>query len=164
MRSAKEWYRVLLEDQLLISQLTENTPAMLLPISVETLSPENEWPAIWRLARINGLGSQLTSFLFKLLHGLLPTQDRVHRLGVDAGDQPGLCQHCHEEAEDPLPSTCSLLLSHDPSGWTGTVRVCPEHCPNLPNLRTLATICLLVTVGCTSGRPDPIRSVCACTG
>ena len=34
------------------------------------------------MVRFKGLGSDLTSFLFKLIHGLLPTQDRVARLGL----------------------------------------------------------------------------------
>ena len=155
--STKEWYRVLLEDQFLMSQPTENTPAILLPIRVETLFPENDWPEIWRLARINGLGSQLTSFLFKLLHGLLPTQDRVHRLGVDAGDQAGLCQHCHDEVEDPIHALFSCHLSQ--VAGLGLLGYAQNTVPNLSpeaaikldlgaalsDKEELATICLLAT-------------------
>ena len=39
----------------------------------------------WRLVRIRGLGSDLTGFMFKLVHCLLPTQDRVSRLGGTDG-------------------------------------------------------------------------------
>ena len=155
--STKDWYRVLLEDQLLMSQPTENTPAMLLPTRAETLSPENDWPKIWRLARMNGLASQLTSFLFKLLHGLLPTQDRVHRLGVDVGDQPGLCQHCHAEVEDPLHALFSCHLSQVAGlgllGYAQTTvpNLSPEAALKLDlgaalsDKEELATICLLAT-------------------
>ena len=94
-----------------MSQSTKNSPANLLPIRVETLTPEYDWPEIWRIARIKGLVSHFTSFLFKLLHGLNPIQDRVHRLGVAAGDQPGLCQLCHVDVEDPLHAHFSCHLS-----------------------------------------------------
>jgi hypothetical protein len=41
--STKEWYRVLLEDNVLMSQPTEDFPARLLPIRAEILSPELDW-------------------------------------------------------------------------------------------------------------------------
>ena len=93
--STKDWYRVLLEDNLLMSQPNEDAPPSRLPTRVEALSPENDWPETWRLSRICGLESRLTTFLFKLLHHLLPTQDRVHRIGVADGDRTSLvCVSC----------------------------------------------------------------------
>jgi hypothetical protein len=41
----------------------------------------------------------LISFQFKLLHNLLPTQERIARLGLNE-DQPGLCLHCRQETEN----------------------------------------------------------------
>ena len=46
---------------------------------VELASPEVDWENCWRLSRMPGLGAELTSFLFKLLHQILPTQERVSR-------------------------------------------------------------------------------------
>jgi hypothetical protein len=54
--STKEWYRVLMEDQLLMSQPTADSPAKLLPIRAEILSSEQDWSKIWRLVRVQGLG------------------------------------------------------------------------------------------------------------
>ena len=42
----------------------------------------------------------MSTFLFKLLHCLLPTQVRVARLGAAANPTPGLCLHCQLEEED----------------------------------------------------------------
>ena len=50
--------------------------------------------------RTRGLGSDLSAFLFKLLHCLLPTQDRVARLG--ASQDHGLCLLCNADIEDSL--------------------------------------------------------------
>ena len=56
----------------------------------------------WRLSRLPGLRSDLTGFIFKLVHCLLPTQDRVLRMGGSDDNNPGLCNLCSEEVETPL--------------------------------------------------------------
>ena len=80
LMTIKQWYSVLMEDNVLMSPPNEDTPRSLLPIRAETLSPSTDWPNSWRLSRMQGLESDLSSFLFKLLHKLLPTQDRVSRI------------------------------------------------------------------------------------
>ena len=102
--STKQWYSILLEDQLLMSPATEDDPASLIPIRAETLNPSSNWPQVWNCVRVKGLGSDLSSFLFKLVHGLLPTQDRVTRLGLADNDTPGHCLLCKTEPEDLLHS------------------------------------------------------------
>ena len=79
----------------------ENTPSTLIPVRVEELSPQTDWQATWSTARTKGLDSELTSFIFKLLHCLLPTQDRVSRITRNQNQNIGLCQLCHAEVEDP---------------------------------------------------------------
>ena len=97
--SIKEWYTVLLEDKIIMSPANENSAAALIHISIETLHPDTDWPATWSLVRMKGLGSDLISFQFKMLHRLLPTRQRVARLGLDEG-QAGLCLQCRREVED----------------------------------------------------------------
>ena len=50
---------------------------------VELSSPNTDWENSWRLARLPGLGREHTSFLFRLLHQILPTQERLHRTKTD---------------------------------------------------------------------------------
>ena len=38
----------------------------------------HQWQTIWPLSRTKGLSSEQSSFLFQLLHQLLPTQDRIN--------------------------------------------------------------------------------------
>ena len=97
--TTKQWYSVLLEDKVLMNPATEVSAASLIPVSIETLHPDTDWPDVWKLVRMKGLGSELISFLLKMLHRLLPTRDRVARLGLDDG-QAGLCLHCRMEVED----------------------------------------------------------------
>ena len=122
--STKDWYKTLLEDQILMTQPTEQAQSILIPTRVESVQPNNDWTETWRLARIHGLGSNLTSFLFKLLHCLLPTQDSVQKLGVTVDGQPGLCQLCHLESEDALHA-----LVHCPHSWSGSAWACPKCSP-----------------------------------
>ena len=98
--STKQWYSVLMEDQVLMQPATDSSPPALIQVRAESLSPSNDWTHSWRLARIKGLESQLSTFLFKLLHQLLPTQERVQRLGGTEDNLPGLCKLCHTEVED----------------------------------------------------------------
>ena len=42
--------------------------------------PNNNWEVIWPLTVLPGLDSMTHSFLLRLLHNLLPTQERLHRV------------------------------------------------------------------------------------
>ena len=77
----------------------EELTAALIPINIETQHPNTDWPSVWKVLRTKGLGSELISFQFKMVHRLLPTRDRLARLGLDEG-QAGLCRHCNLEVEN----------------------------------------------------------------
>ena len=49
---------------------------------------------------MRGLSSKMSSFLFKLLHLLLPTQSEVLRIGADKEDAAGNCSLCKTAKED----------------------------------------------------------------
>ena len=74
---------------------------------------------------MKGIESHLTAFLFKLLHRLLPTKDRVSRLtGED-----GTCNFCSEDVEDLGHAFFSCSHSRVAGlallGWVQSI------CPNL---------------------------------
>ena len=125
----RQWYSTLLEDRVLMSPVTEDSPAMLLPVRVETLSPSTSWKNTWRLARLKGLESDLSSFLFKILHRLLPTQDRVFGLGVGDGQLPGLCLLCQTEVENPMHAF--FVCSFSRVAGLGLLGLIQELCPDL---------------------------------
>ena len=101
--SIKEWYSLLLEAKVLKSPATDVYPAALVPVRVEVLHPNTDWTQVWLIARTKGLGAELISFQFKLLHNLLPTQERIARLGLNE-DQPRLCLQCRQEPENLVHS------------------------------------------------------------
>ena len=74
----RQWYRLLVEDKITMEE-KENGQRKYIQCRVELASPGTDWEQSWRLARLPGLGPEHTSFLFKLLHQLLPTQERVAR-------------------------------------------------------------------------------------
>ena len=115
--SIKEWYTLLLEDKVLMSPADDVSPAALLPVRAEVLHPNTDWTQVWQIARTIGLGSELISFQFKLMHNLLPTQERIDRLGLNE-DQPRLCLHCSLETENLVHSLFDCTKKN--LGWPST--------------------------------------------
>ena len=85
--SEKQWYTHLLEDQV-IKEFKEDGEEVYKPCWVEVASPTTNWEETWRLARLTGLGPKNVSFLFRLLHQTLPTQERLARI------RPGSSSAC----------------------------------------------------------------------
>ena len=66
---------------------------------VERARPGVDWEHCWRLARLSGLGPENMTFLFKMLHQILPTQERVARTKPSTSPSckmPG----CHADVEN----------------------------------------------------------------
>ena len=63
----------------------------LLPLKCELASPATEWERSWRLARQRGLGPELTSFLLKMLWGILPCKARIARILPKVSPDCQLC-------------------------------------------------------------------------
>ena len=95
--TSRQWYQLLLEDRV---TMTNDTPRSYIRSRQESLSPENDWENTWRLARIKGLNSDEATFLWRLLHRLLPTLDRVNRM--NPSNSP-ICKHCDDQVIEDLP-------------------------------------------------------------
>ena len=95
----RQWYSLLLEDNILMSDESTSGPRSLLPVRCESIQPDSNWSYTWLLLGTPGLSSDSTSFLFKLVL-LLPTQERVHRLGIGNNNTAGLCMLCKSDRED----------------------------------------------------------------
>ena len=70
-----------------------------IPCRAEASAPLTDWSVSWRVCRLTGLGSDLASFNFKLLHGLLVTRQRLHRLTPAAS---AICSHCEAQVDEDL--------------------------------------------------------------
>ena len=69
------------------------------PSRAEIINPNNDWINSWRLIRLKGIDSNLVSFNFKLIHGLLVTKKRIQELNRLASS---CCTHCDENVEEDL--------------------------------------------------------------
>ena len=67
------------------------------PCKAEVCSPNTDWQLSWMICLLPGLGSELTSFNFKLLHKLLVSRERLHQLTPATSP---LCSLCSRENED----------------------------------------------------------------
>ena len=92
--SIKQWTLALIE-----ANLTKEPTnlAKYKPCRAELLSPTSDWEHIWRLSRLPGLGSDLTTFNFKLLHRLLVTRNRMHQMNPAVSSS---CLLCNDGIED----------------------------------------------------------------
>ena len=75
----RQWYRLLLEDYVTMEEM-EDHRRRFIPCRVEEASPENDWEVSWKRATLRGLGPESVSFLLKVLHQLLTTQERLSRV------------------------------------------------------------------------------------
>ena len=155
--TTKQWYQALMEDQVLMSPANDDSPATLLPVRVELLHPSTDWTSTWSLSRTKGLSSDLTAFLFRLLHQLLPTQDRVSRLVGGQNEHTGRCSLCLQEVEDQVHAFFTCQKSMIPGlaciGYVQTVlpnlsqdeALRLEFGQELSEADCLATVCILST-------------------
>ena len=94
--SSRQWYFHLLEDNV---TMDNGTPRKFITSRAEALTPNLDWERTWRLARLKGLTPDQTSFLWRLLHQLLPTLSRVHRMTPNTSP---ICKHCEDGVVEDL--------------------------------------------------------------
>ena len=89
--SSGMWYKVLVENNV-THQQTQSTRELLL-CRTEIKHPDLDWGRSWSLAVTPGLPSPLLTFLWRMLHDLLPTQARLFRMKMPNAnsDQCSLC-------------------------------------------------------------------------
>ena len=88
--STTEWYRLLVEQEITMYQPI-NSPMEYITCRSELASPDTDWEGSWRRARLKGLGAEATSFLWKLLHRLLPTEERLAKILPNSSNNFKLC-------------------------------------------------------------------------
>ena len=99
--SEKQWYRFLMEEKVTM-ELGVGDNRQLVPCRVEVKFPCYDWEKIWPRIRLKGLGPELSSFLFKVVHDLLPTQERVARTSASVN---GMCKLCLSNVKEDLLHT-----------------------------------------------------------
>ena len=96
--STAQWYRVMVELNITMEEAPNNQMDYI-KTRAELASPTTDWECSWRRARLKRIGSEATSFLWKLLHLLLPTEERLSRILPNTSN---LCKYC------PNPITADI--------------------------------------------------------
>ena len=78
--SVQLWYTYLLEKFVTKRDPHQDGRLELIPNRIETIYPNIRWNEYYRLQKLQGLSPNAKSFLFKLVHQLLPSRERVHRI------------------------------------------------------------------------------------
>ena len=78
--SVQQWYTYLLEKFVTKRDPHQDGRLELIPNRIETNHPNIQWNEYYRLQRLKGLAPITKTFLFKLVHQLLPSRERVHRI------------------------------------------------------------------------------------
>ena len=66
------WYKVLLENYI-TTEVNNNDVRIDKKCKVKRENPHLDWKRIWKLASIKGLESSHYTFLWRMIHNLLPT-------------------------------------------------------------------------------------------
>ena len=112
--SIRQWYRLLV-DQCVLNTIDGNDQPIKLLNRCERDHPEIMWDTVWSLAAIRGLKSVDSSFLFCLLHSLLPTQERLFRIfGNKVASS--YCTLCSEAAQCSTVHALIFLLYNNGVG------------------------------------------------
>ena len=80
--SVKEWYRYLVEKNITkrVAANDDEGRTEQIPCRIEDIFPTVPWSDIYSISRHKGLSPDDKSFLFKLIHRLLPSKERLHHL------------------------------------------------------------------------------------
>ena len=120
------WYKVLLENNVIMETATER---ILKPCKAEIRNPTVDWELSWSLANMDGLCSSHKTFLWKMLHNVLPTQERLNKMGMRNAPSP-LCTNCSSnQLDSPSHALISCPLNKQVSDWL--LKVLQPHVPNI---------------------------------
>ena len=128
--SEKQWYRLYLEDFCTMETLGDGEgQGHFISTRIEENSPTTDWENSWRLIRLKGLGPEHTSFLFKLVHRLLVTRERLHRTNP-AASPSCRSQGCQAQPVENLEHALFLCPANKNVG-KGVLHILCEHHPHI---------------------------------
>ena len=94
--TVRQWYQLLLERGITHTSDDSDSPPALIVSRMEERYPEVDFKNSYRLARLFGLSPEQKSFLFKLLQDLIPTGERLSRIGKVPS---AACQYCEDQLD-----------------------------------------------------------------
>ena len=111
-----QWYKLFLENNVTM-QHDSNDQRSLKPCRAELANPDVDWEQSWQLACLPGLSSEDQTFLWKMLHNILPSQSRLYRLKMKNAPTP-YCTACDRYEEDVLHhALLTCPMNNEVAGW-----------------------------------------------
>ena len=92
----KHWTRLLTEDYLTMTEVSDTGQQQFTPCRAELASPATDWSRCWSACRQPGLPPHFASFLWLMMHDLLSTQFKLHRMGSTRSPKCKM-QDCNED-------------------------------------------------------------------
>ena len=92
----KQWYKILLEKDITHTCPDLNALPVIINSKFEQNHPEVDFPDVYYLSRKYGLSPDQKSFVFKMIQDILPTRERLARLGKV---QSSSCVHCQDQTD-----------------------------------------------------------------
>ena len=110
-------------------QTQENNAREFIPIRCELRYPVVNWDRSWSYTLTPGLDSEQKTFLFKMLHNILPTKARLFRLQQSVSP---VCSQCTSgDSEDCAHALLSCSFNtEEVNNWIRQVvnKAAPNHC------------------------------------
>ena len=123
-----QWYRALLENNITM-QVDADGRSSLRPCKVEIANPRVDWAQTWQLASLRDLSSEDQTFLWRMLHDILPTQSRLHRLGMRNAPTPN-CLRCDSLVPESLShALVTCQKNSEVTAWL--LPIVHQHLPGL---------------------------------
>ena len=97
--TVKQWYKILLEKGVTHNTDEQDSPPIIISSRLEELYPEKDFTHSYHMSRLFGLSPEQKSFLFKMLQNLLPTKERLHRLGKQPSSSCRFCNFPEDNLE-----------------------------------------------------------------
>ena len=122
------WYKVLLENKITMQSEPNGTRSMK-PCKVEVRNPEVDWKSTWALANSKGLNPTEKTFLWRMIHNLLPTQARLFHLKMK-NTLHANCLLCDLSEQGDLPHSL-LTCPFNTEVYNWLMRILHNHIPHL---------------------------------
>ena len=107
----------------------DNGRSSLKPCKAELGNPGVDWQRTWHLASHSRLSSEDQTFLWRMLHNILPTQARLHRMGMRNSPTPN-CLHCDSSEPESLQHALVICpKNREVTNWFLTI--VHQHLPGL---------------------------------
>jgi hypothetical protein len=132
LMSINEWYKLLLERNVVKREIDDEGRQELIPCKVEQKLPDVFWSESYRLSRLHGIPPTSKSFMFKLIHMLLPSKERLNHLTPATSP---LCW-CNSGAQETYQHLFFQCAKNEQAGLS-LLRVLQSYDSNITEERSL---------------------------